>query len=330
MPERLPAAASAEEMARGLDFREIFGVLLGALPPDGTLLPGAVDALEASPDADVDVQQQAGAARFAADAATLLPGQVLPPAQVMPAGQVDMEQGVSAPMVDLGAMLPVTVQAGVQATGHDGDEAANFASPGAFLPVSDDDLPVRQGFADPGMIQNTAVDGQAAVPMASGQVVHQAAATAEARPATSVATHVAPHISHAEWNDAFSQKVVWMAGQQHQQADIQINPPNLGPVEVRLSLNQDQASLMFISPHAAVRDAIQSALPRLQDMMASSGLTLGNVFVGSEAAQQQAYGERQARHGGAGGELAGEVVGMGGVSGELYLPRHHGMVDLFA
>jgi flagellar hook-length control protein FliK len=180
------------------------------------------------------------------------------------------------------------------------------------------------------MIQNAAADGQAVAPMASGHVVHQAAIAAEAHTAASVVTHVAPHIGHVEWNDAFSQKVVWMAGQQHQQADIQINPPNLGPVEVRLSLNQDQASLMFISPHAAVRDAIQSALPRLQDMMASSGLTLGNVFVGSEAAQQQAYGERQAGHGGAGGDLAGEAIGMGGVSGELYLPQHHGMVDLFA
>jgi flagellar hook-length control protein FliK len=76
-------------------------------------------------------------------------------------------------------------------------------------------------------------------------------------------------------------------------------------VEIRINLSADQASLSFYSPHAAVRDAIQAALPRLTDAFAASGLTLGNVFVGaqSQSGQQTAQGNGDARFFGRIGEV---------------------------
>jgi flagellar hook-length control protein FliK len=77
-----------------------------------------------------------------------------------------------------------------------------------------------------------------------------------------------------------------MATHNHQVAELHIEPPQLGPVEVRLSITNDQASLSIASPHAAVRDAIQASLPRLQEMLQGLGISLGNVSVGAEGFAQ--------------------------------------------
>ena len=103
-------------------------------------------------------------------------------------------------------------------------------------------------------------------------------------PAQNVSIDV--RVGAAGWDSAFSQKVTWMASQNHQIAELHLNPPNLGPVEVRITMNGDQTSAQFMSPHASVRDAIESALPKLREMLADSGLSLGNVNVSSQSFAQ--------------------------------------------
>jgi flagellar hook-length control protein FliK len=112
------------------------------------------------------------------------------------------------------------------------------------------------------------------------------------RPAfKAVTAEVAAPVGSRGFGDEVGQRLVWMAGQGHQAAELRLNPPELGPVEVRLTLSSDQASLTILSPHAAVRDAVQSNLPRLQDMLQSVGVNLGSVFVGSQGSGQP-FGER--------------------------------------
>lgn len=109
----------------------------------------------------------------------------------------------------------------------------------------------------------------------------------EARAAT---TQVATPFGRPEWSNAMNERVTWLVGQRVQSADIQLNPPQLGPVEVRITIQNDQANLYFTSQNAAVREAIQAALPRLNEMLAQGGLSLGQTSVGAEsfAGQQQA------------------------------------------
>ena len=94
-------------------------------------------------------------------------------------------------------------------------------------------------------------------------------------------------VGYAGWDAAFSQRVAWVATNTQQVAHLQINPPNLGPIEIRISLASDQTHAAFTSPHAAVREAIEAALPRLREMLADNGLSLGNVNVSSQSFQQQ-------------------------------------------
>ncbi len=103
-------------------------------------------------------------------------------------------------------------------------------------------------------------------------------------------------VGNAGWDDALGQKVVWMAGQQQQVAELHLNPPHLGPMEVRLSISNDQVSALFVSHQPAVREAIEAAMPRLREILADSGMMLGNATVSSDSLprqQQPSGGEGQ-------------------------------------
>lgn len=144
-------------------------------------------------------------------------------------------------------------------------------------------------------------------------------------------TRVDLPVGQPKWGGEFAQKVVWLSSQQHQVAEIHLNPAHLGPVEVMLSITQDQATAQFSSPHLAVREAIEQALPRLREMMAENGITLGNVMVGSDSfqqdnRQQQAYHSAKDANNMAGARP--ETVGQ--VETTVVPSRHIGMVNTYA
>ncbi len=90
------------------------------------------------------------------------------------------------------------------------------------------------------------------------------------------------------WDGEFGDKVVWMVGHQQQRAELVLNPPALGRVEVTLSMTGDQANASFTSANPAVRDALEAALPRLREILADAGINLGQAHVGSESSNQYA------------------------------------------
>ena len=81
------------------------------------------------------------------------------------------------------------------------------------------------------------------------------------------------------WNNALGQQVVMMVTDKQQQAEIHLNPEEMGPIKVTVTLDNNQASLSFIVRESATREAIESALPRLNAMMAESGISLGQTNV---------------------------------------------------
>ncbi len=102
----------------------------------------------------------------------------------------------------------------------------------------------------------------------------------------SISTHLrAPH-----WNNDFAQKIVWLASNQKQAAELTLNPPNMGSIEVSLRIDNDQATATFVSTNADVRETIETALPRLREMFAGVGISLGQTNVSAESFKQ-AFGQ---------------------------------------
>ncbi|MBL8535627.1 MAG: flagellar hook-length control protein FliK [Betaproteobacteria bacterium] len=138
--------------------------------------------------------------------------------------------------------------------------------------------------------------------------------------------------SSPQWGDAFSDRVSLLVQSRQPSAELQVNPPNLGPVEIKVSMTGDQASLSFFSPHAPVREAIQAAMPRLTEALAESGLTLGNVFVGAQSQGGQESHQEQRSSGSARQDTVDSVHGVRAQSEVRWSGAVSGLraVDLFA
>lgn len=107
------------------------------------------------------------------------------------------------------------------------------------------------------------------------------------------------------WEQGVGDRIMWMLGNSVQGVSLRINPAHLGPIEIQLSLHQDQATVAFTAQHAAVREALEASIPRLREMFQENNLQLANVDVG-----QRGNSGREAAGGGAQGgqdELSGDI-----------------------
>ncbi|HEY9269715.1 flagellar hook-length control protein FliK, partial [Achromobacter sp.] len=137
--------------------------------------------------------------------------------------------------------------------------------------------------------------------------------SAIAAPVVPVVLQVATPVGGTHWGTELGQQVVMMshsARQGMQTAELRLDPPDLGPLRVSLNLSDGVASASFVSAHASVRQAIETALPQLQQALAQAGISLGQTSVGEQAAQQefaQQGGNGSQRHAG-GGQAGSESV----------------------
>lgn len=158
---------------------------------------------------------------------------------------------------------------------------------------------------------------------AAAQSVHAPAAQAD---------RLAPAVGTPAWDQALGQKIVWMVRGGEQSATLTMNPPDLGPMQVVLSVTNNQATVDFMSAQPEVRQALESALPRLREMMGESGVQLGQANVSAGSQQQFAGFESQNRGGGRATGKEGKVVDDGAPplrQGVVRMARD-GAVDTFA
>jgi flagellar hook-length control protein FliK len=161
--------------------------------------------------------------------------------------------------------------------------------------------------------------------------VHAAAAEAVPAPADAAASRLAPAVGTAAWGQALGDRLVWMAAGAQQTASLTLNPPNLGPLQVVLNVSNDQATASFYAVQPEVRQALESALPRLREMMTEAGIQLGQATVSADTPRQNDTPDRQAQR------IAPEFPGAGqagqavpaGVA--VSVPRAgRGLIDTFA
>lgn len=119
---------------------------------------------------------------------------------------------------------------------------------------------------------------------------------------------LATPVTNLDWSRAFAVQVAQSVAEVHsvsrgltsaqQSIELRVNPPDLGPVRIEISVSNGAASAVFSSHSAAVRDAISQALPDLGSNLAQQGLTLGQTSVNDESRSFQAgqfLGEHQQR-----------------------------------
>ncbi|BBP01215.1 flagellar hook-length control protein FliK [Sulfuriferula nivalis] len=98
---------------------------------------------------------------------------------------------------------------------------------------------------------------------------------------------ISARVGTPAWDQSLSQKIVWMSNNAQQTASLTLNPPDLGPLQIVLSVNNDQANATFIAAQPEVRLAIEAAMPKLREMMSDAGIQLGQANVSSGNTPQQ-------------------------------------------
>jgi flagellar hook-length control protein FliK len=125
-----------------------------------------------------------------------------------------------------------------------------------------------------------------------GLATHSALSSGAVRPM--VALPVQVPVGQPGWDNAVGERIQWMVSRNLQHAEIKLTPPDLGPMEIKISLHNDQTSVNFIASHAATRDALEAAIPRLREMFGGINLNLANVDVGQHQSGSPGGGGRSA------------------------------------
>lgn len=124
-------------------------------------------------------------------------------------------------------------------------------------------------------------------------------ATSERRGALPLGLQAIPQpLKHPQWNQALGQRVVFMATNSLQQAQITLNPEKLGHIQVTLQLDKDQKmNVSLNAQNGTTREAIESAMPKLREMLEQAGLTLGSMDVGDQKSFADTHKDKPAHAG---------------------------------
>jgi flagellar hook-length control protein FliK len=95
-------------------------------------------------------------------------------------------------------------------------------------------------------------------------------------------------VSSAAFADEVSARVTALAQSAITQAQLQLNPADMGPVHVQITVQSGQASVWFGATHSDTRAALEASLPRLRELFANAGMPLSDSGVFREPPQQQA------------------------------------------
>jgi flagellar hook-length control protein FliK len=114
--------------------------------------------------------------------------------------------------------------------------------------------------------------------------------------AAQAAAKLTPAVGTSGWDQALGQKVVWMVAGEQQSASLTLNPPDLGPLQVVLSVSNSQANATFTAAQPEVRQALEAAMPKLREMLGEAGIQLGQATVNSGSANQHGAQDQQASH----------------------------------
>ncbi|MFJ4430061.1 flagellar hook-length control protein FliK [Pseudomonas sp. NPDC089395] len=120
------------------------------------------------------------------------------------------------------------------------------------------------------------------------------AKTANAVPVTASPLHQPLAMNQNAWAEGLVNRVMYLSSQNLKSADIQLEPAELGRLDIRVNLAADQSTqVTFISGHAGVRDALDSQVHRLRELFAQQGLAQPDVNVADQSRGQQQQAQQE-------------------------------------
>ena len=127
----------------------------------------------------------------------------------------------------------------------------------------------------------------------------------------------AVNIHKSDGQQQLSEKIRWMVNARNTMAEIRLDPPELGSMQVRVNVAGDAASVSFVVQSQQAKDALADAMPKLRDMLSEQGIELGDAQVRKDNSSGQENGQQLAgnSHQGQGAGDRGEKDGVDDADG---------------
>lgn len=255
----------------------------GAAPPSAALpvaTPPARDSTDASPATNADALVAANALAAPAASTTALQGY----SGASGDDSGDSELAPAALPRGGATMPPVAPQPAVSADAVADPHKPAHAGSGTAWPAAGDGS---------GMI----------LPGANSSVGASDASLAPTAPAPTLRVHAS--IDSADFAQGLSERVSWMVENGVNGAKLQVNPPQLGPIELRIAVQGDHAHIWMTTHSAVARDALQSGAPQLKEMLGAQGFGQVSVDISQRSFQDRsAYAPPYQRESSAEGRVA--------------------------
>lgn len=97
-----------------------------------------------------------------------------------------------------------------------------------------------------------------------------------------------------KWAGQIAERTAWMAAQKLSTAEIQLDPPELGPLAVKVTMQNEQASVAFVSGNPAVREALDQSQAKLRELFDNEGMDLVDVDVSDQSQESSEENEDDA------------------------------------
>ena len=151
----------------------------------------------------------------------------------------------------------------------------------AFGALMDDGLKDLKGAASDTRVDNFAERLSALTQAATAK-------TANAVPVPAAPLNQPLAMNQSGWTEGLVNRVMYLSSQNLKSADIQLQPAELGRLDIRVNLAADQpAQITFVSGHVVVRDALEGQVHRLRELFAQQGLAQPDVNVSDQSRGQQ-------------------------------------------
>jgi len=133
------------------------------------------------------------------------------------------------------------------------------------------------------------------------------------------------------WGNALTERITMNAAQDIKQVTIHLDPPELGSLELKMKINDDQQAQVVVQvQNPQVKEALESSAHRLRDMLASEGLELSEFDVQADAGRGEQsspdsndQGQEKSQDSDTSENLAE------GISVEIAQPKNNNLLDTF-
>ena len=127
----------------------------------------------------------------------------------------------------------------------------------------------------------------------------------------------AVNIHKSDGQQQLGEKIRWMVNARNTMAEIRLDPPELGSMQVRVNVAGDAASVSFVVQSQQAKEALADAMPKLRDMLSEQGIELGDAQVRKDNSSGQDNGQQLAgdSHQGQGAGNRGENDGLDDTDG---------------